>query len=256
MHDISQKEFSHFFLFVGYDTISERLLHGRNEAQAVPGKGDGSHKMQYRKFVQGHKDTRWAKEVLSAVDKVNHNKDLYRQYIPLLEQSNMGALAKICTNVGSSIMPPTRRAHGMQKCIITNIIMDGCIELHRAGRTNDKQQHDNTMYVGQRFQHFLYMLWTVSRIENLVKHYVHEWLLHWKIKCTDQESMQDVIESFTNDSQSFCTQLHAIFGHAVLHVCTSLDTHLSLQRNGVEVAEFRQEAKRHKKLPTRKEGNV
>lgn len=239
MEEVSLDEFSHFFLYVGYDTISERLDNvgtAKNSHATTSGSGSGSSKVLYRKFVHVNKDTQWAQRILAAVDKVNRQREVCKQFIPVMESRNMVMLARICTYVGSSIMPPVRRVHGMQRCVITNILMDGCIEVFKAGGRSAADKHQpggGSMYVGQRFQHFLCMLWVLSRMENIIKHYVHEWLGPHKTKAAGL-SMQQVTRSFSNESKSFCASLYKIFVHAVKHVFCSLSTHLNWQADSVQ----------------------
>lgn len=101
------EEFSQFFLYIAFDAISERC-----NALAL-GQEPGQQEQQqqqppYRKFVQGNKDTPWARDLLASVARVQACKAHYRAMLPMLLSRNMGPLHRVCMDITSSNVPPHR----------------------------------------------------------------------------------------------------------------------------------------------------
>lgn len=111
----SEEEFQKFFLYIGYDTISDRHQSG------VFTTGEKPQHQQYRKFVQSNKDSPWAKDLLSAVASVNRARNQYKTFIPMLVDRNMGAMYRVCNDIVASNTPPHREVQYMERCYITGV---------------------------------------------------------------------------------------------------------------------------------------
>lgn len=123
----SEEEFQKFFLYIGYDTISDR-----HQQQVV--NGEKPQHQQYRKFVQSNKDSPWAKDLLSAVGSVNKARNHYKTFIPMLVDRNMGALYRVCNDIVASNTPPHREIQYMERCYITGVWQDKNIDISKGGR--------------------------------------------------------------------------------------------------------------------------
>ncbi len=273
----SQEEFQKFFLYIGYDTISDR--------SNVQNTGEKTQHQQYRKFVQSNKDSPWAKDLLSAVASVNKSRNQYKVYIPMLMDRNMGALYRVCNDIVASNTPPHREVSYMERCYITGVWQEKNIDISKGGRGNSNNSGSsgsnsngtsplprspsispattplftpaasggagcsplggvdrvssssplpnpppssssgNGVFISPRFKHFAQMLWTLSKIDLIIKNYASDWYNGLGPFAISQ-SRQMITTQFGQDSQVFCGKLYRIFIHAIGHVCRSLHDHI------------------------------
>lgn len=257
----SQEEFQKFFLYIGYDTISDRSTTS----------GDKQHQ-QYRKFVQSNKDSPWAKDLLSAVASVNKSRNQYKTYIPMLMDRNMGALYRVCNDIVASNTPPHKEVSYLERCYITGVWQEKNIDISKSGRGSSNSASNSNatsplpspsptptpspmpspiggamgsgassppptsitpiqsmggsgVYISPRFKHFAQMLWTIAKLDVVIKNYASDWFNSLGVFASNQ-SRQAVTTRFGQDSQVFCGKLYKIFVHAVQHVCSSLHHHI------------------------------
>jgi hypothetical protein len=123
--DITQHEFTQFFLYMGYDIISEKmdLLQGTKE---IP----------YKKFVQNNKEVEWAKELLGCVGKVLSVKNIHKQLMQQLANRNMNALHRVCIDIVSNSLPPHKQSPSFEKCSVTGVLYQHCVDLCKGVRNN------------------------------------------------------------------------------------------------------------------------
>lgn len=83
------------------------------------------------------------------------------------------------------------------------------------------------IYINNQFQHFVHMLWTMSKLELVVKNYTLTWFSQLEGQYhRSTTSKKNVLAKFCEDSAVFQEQLYSIFLHAVSHVTSSLVDHL------------------------------
>lgn len=86
-----------------------------------------------------------------------------------------------------------------------------------------------SLFIAPKFKHFSQMLWTVSKLDLVIKNYTLSWLLAQQQntkKNNNESSKQEMIEKFGEDCIPFAQDLYEIFIHAVSHVCESLHKHM------------------------------
>jgi hypothetical protein len=358
--ELTFAEFSKFFQFHAFDILSERIddLHGQKD-------------MQYKKFIQMHREMPWARDILKCVSKVLIIKNSYKWLMLDLERRNMHNLRLVCTHIVTSNYVPHRVFDGMQKCIITGKWYKQCLDISKTANqgglpshmceestehnkssqdtglctfqdvhykpsssaspsasaasflsglhisspvsssscvtsssgTYDTTPHDkwdgasygkgngatraksqtkrahnssriknthntgrakvgyntgpplseNGIFISCKFQHFVHMLWTVAKLEIVVKNYTLSWFADFLLNNntskdpSQQESPNESVESmracgpggglhvtkkellalFCSESVPFQERLYTIFLHAVSHVHLSLTEYIN-----------------------------
>ena len=85
------------------------------------------------------------------------------------------------------------------------------------------------VFISPKFQHFAHMLWTVAKIDCVIKNYTSAWLQQQSKRTRLQlppVTKQALTVQFTAECKDFCDSVCNIFLHAVCHVCTSLYRHM------------------------------
>ena len=82
------------------------------------------------------------------------------------------------------------------------------------------------VYISPRFKHFAQMLWTVAKVDIVIKNYTLAWFQSQGITADSTVSRQTITEKFSKDCSAFCDDLYAVFVHAAQHVYKSLHDHM------------------------------
>jgi hypothetical protein len=86
------------------------------------------------------------------------------------------------------------------------------------------------MFVSSRFQHFVHMLWTMAKLDMVIKNYTLTWFATFLVQQQSQNvkmiTKKSILAQFCEDSLDFQEKLHTIFLHAVSHVHLSLTEYL------------------------------
>ena len=235
---------------------------------------------QYRRFVQNNRDLPWAKELLQAVSKVHNAKNHYKTFFPMMCNRNMYGLHKICMDIINNNSPPHREVHGFHPCAMTGVWHNKCIDISRGNRSTaaaaqwstgvqpegnphkknvaaqDEKAGEKTqsapttavsvpggVYISPKFKHFAQMLWTLAKLDVIVKNYVSAWLQSRHSSGTSQvakrcqrpgkyqlrngDTKQLLISQFSSECLVFKDNLYKIFVHALEHVSNSLWSHIN-----------------------------
>jgi hypothetical protein len=232
------EEFRMFFLYIGYDIISEKGCCGVEQQQ----------QQAYKKFVNNNKEVEWAQQLLQAVSCVQNAKNHYKTLLPMLLSRNMTSLHRVCTDITSSNVVPHKEVHGFERCCITGIWHERCIDVSKGSRSvttlkslsiqqqsaeddavsSDKSSRTTIngggcIFISPKFLHFSQMLWTMAKIDVVIKNYTIMWL---QAHANGATSMQQITCKFDEMSQDFVENLYKVFIHAVEHVCDSLVSHM------------------------------
>lgn len=222
------EQFERYFLYIGYDVINEKVMQQQPDGDGGDGGGKG---MQYKRFVQSNKNTDWAREIIDSVSSVQASRNHYKSLLPMLLNRNMTSLHGVCMDVIACTSPPHREVHGVERCRITGVLHERCIDVSRGGRSSAPPAEDasggtrvaSSSYISPRFKHFVQMLWTISKLDTIIKNYTIWWL---GARFSHGESRQSITTRFGNESVDFCSKLYRIFSHGVEHVCGSLVDHM------------------------------
>lgn len=94
---------------------------------------------------------------------------------------------------------------------------------------------ETSIFVAGHFEHFVHMLWTMSKLDLIVKNYTLSWFFakQHQEECSSSGSQSSLLQSkkvllstFCKESSTFQEQLYMIFLHAVDHVTLSLNNYL------------------------------
>jgi hypothetical protein len=190
----------------------------------------------------------WAQQLLQAVSCVQNAKNHYKTLLPMLLSRNMTSLHRVCTDITSSNVVPHKEVHGFEKCCITGIWHERCIDVSKGSRSvttlkslsiqqqnvdDDAISSDKSsratgggagcIFISPKFLHFSQMLWTMAKIDVVIKNYTIMWL---QTHSNGATSMQQITSKFDETSQDFVENLYKVFIHAVEHVCDSLVSHM------------------------------
>lgn len=103
------------------------------------------------------------------------------------------------------------------------------------GGGHGNMQQQNKMFISNHFQHFVHMLWTMSKLDIIIKNFTLSWfsttskkvnLKKMNNKSKGTVSKSNLLSRFCKESSMFQEHLYKIFLHAVDHVTLSLSDHL------------------------------
>lgn len=196
---ISLEEFQDYLLCKAFDVIS----------------GDGSYKRYV--FQCAENEEGWAVRIHMSVSRVTQ---MIRDVHTIVERVRgiASPLARVCTEVVTSMHAPVRTVSSLSACCLTDTQSKGCIDVSRATKT------DTPVTVHAKFQYFVLMLYFVHRLEHVIRSMTKSWLAQQE---TDL-SMEDLTQRFSGQ-RDFIARMHASFvaGHA--HVVASLQHFLCHQ---------------------------
>ncbi len=196
MGDISLTEFEDYVLCKAYDVIS----------------GDGSYKRYV--FQCAENEEEWAVRIHTSV---SHVTQVIRDLHTLVERirGTTTALAKVCTEVVTSMHAPVRTVPTLSACCLTDTQSRFCIDVSRATKT------DSPVMVHSKFQYFILMLYYAHRLEHVIRSMTKSWL-------TQQESdlsMTELTERFASQKE-LLEGMYRAFTTGCAHVTSSLQNFL------------------------------
>lgn len=188
----TRAEFEDYLLCKAYDVIS----------------GDASYKRYV--FQCAENEEPWAVRLHASVSRVT---GVVRELHALVERVRGMAspLARVCTEVVTSMHAPVRVVSGLSACCLTDTQSKGCVDVSRATKT------DSPVTVHPKFHYFVLMLYYVHRLEHVIRSMTKSWLAQQP----PDLAIADLTRSFAAQ-RDLIAQMHAAFvaGHA--HVTASL----------------------------------
>lgn len=217
-----------------------------------------------------------SRSILESVNAVQTAKNHYKTLMPMLINRNMTSLHRVCLDIASNNSPPHKEVHGLERCYITGVWHEKCIDVTKGNRstttptstpamspstptsgvptssvptsggypTSGYPPHSPTVsccwspagtvgvtggsmggvFISPRFRHFAQMLWTIAKVDMVIKNYTLAWFQSNNVGVMG--SRQDITYRFDNEYGPFCESLYKIFIHAIHHVCNSLYCHM------------------------------
>jgi hypothetical protein len=197
--NVSLPEFEDYLLCKAFDVIS----------------GDGSYKRYV--FQCAENEEAWAVRTHASVSRMTQ---LIRELHAIVERIRgiASPLARVCTEVVTSMHAPVRVVPGLSACCLTDTQSKGCIDVSRATKT------DTPVTVHAKFQYFVLMLYYAHRFEHVIRSMTKSWLAQQEADL----SMEQLTTRFA-EQKDLVARMHAAFvaGHA--HVVASLQNFLCHQ---------------------------
>lgn len=140
-----------------------------------------------------------------------------------------GALGRVCREVVTSMHVPQvdrlasfaqddtdthtqRRAASLQRCVLTGLHSARCLDVSRAWKT------ERPLYVHERFEYFVVMLYYVHRLEHVVRSAAKTWLA----ERDDGGSLDDLARAWGGETALF-RDMWRRFAEGHAHVKASLE---------------------------------
>ena len=192
---ISAEEFEQYTLCKAYDVIS----------------GDGSYKRYV--FQCAENEEPWAIQLHASVSRVS---GVVRDVHQLVDRVRATAspLARVCTEVVTSMHAPVRLVGGLSACCLTDIQSKGCVDVSRATKS------DNPTTVHSKFRYFVLMLYYVHRLEHVVRSMTKAWLTLQEAETPDA-TMAELTARFAAQRE-LIGAMHRAFVDGCAHVTASL----------------------------------
>jgi hypothetical protein len=193
---ITPTEFEDYLLCKSFDVIS----------------GDGSYKRYV--FQCAENEEPWALRIHASVSRVTQSiRDLHT----LVERvrGTASPLARVCTEVVTSMHAPVRVVPGLSACCLTDTQSKGCIDVSRATKT------DAPVTVHSKFHYFVLMLYYVHRLEHVIRSMTKSWLAQQQDEA-DRLSMAQLTARFA-EQRALVSDMHAAFVTGLSHVTESLE---------------------------------
>lgn len=171
--------------------------------------GNGS----YRKYVNSVKERgeSWATDVLQHVSAVSAAVKYIQTLVGDLQNAyNRRGLYQLCQAVIENNTPPIDQATVIAECIVSGKDKCHCIVLRCKGRGA------SSITVQGRFSHFILMLWTVFKMDLVIKTTTRDFID--SLDNSDDMSMKQLCDMYSAQDDRLP---HSIF-HAVQHVTNSL----------------------------------
>lgn len=169
----------------------------------------------YRKYVNISKDKgdQWAKTMLNSIATVNSSTKIVQALVADLQSSNKTGLYTLCQTVIENNTPPIDQSTVISECSVSGKQKCQCIVLKCKGRGAP------CIMVQSRFGHFVLMLWTVFKMDLVIKTLTRDFLE--KVENVDDVSMGELCDQFLKETTNITKLSNAIL-HAIDHVRLSL----------------------------------
>lgn len=171
--------------------------------------GNGS----YRKFVNSMRDKSesWAVELLGHVQAVLGAVKYIQSLVADLQGAyNRRGLFQLCQAVIENNTPPIDQATVIAECVVSGKDKCHCIVLRSKGRGA------SAITVQGRFSHFILMLWTVFKMDLVIKTMTRDFID--SLECGETLSMKALCDLYSKQD----TRLASSIFHALDHVTNSL----------------------------------
>jgi hypothetical protein len=122
---------------------------------------------------------------------------------------------RLCKDVMACAQPPIKVLTGANKCCITGIHAEHCIDLTRAGKNSVG------VFVHPRFWHFFVLLWFCSKLEYVIRACTKQWLDSQDIQ-PDPGSFTTLCEDYAVQNLEFCERLFQLFEKGFEYTTRSL----------------------------------
>ena len=192
--DISIKDIEGYVRFKAFDVI-----------------GNGA----YRRYVNlcKEKDEEWAVTVHKCVNDVNGVVKTIQTYVNDLQESNQVGLFTLCQTVMENNTPPIDQTTVIAECCVSGKPKCQCIVLKCKGRGAP------SITVQSRFGHFVLMLWTVFKMDLVIKTVTRDFID--STEDVQNVSMKELCNLFDTKGEMVQRLAQAIL-HALEHVKSSL----------------------------------
>ena len=173
--------------------------------------GNGS----YRKYVNSCRERgeSWAVRMQESVVQANSATKVIQQLVSDLQKANKTGLYLLCQTIIENNTPPIDQNTVISECSVSGKAKSQCIVLKCKGRGAP------SITVQSRFGHFVLMLWTVFKMDLVIKTLTRDFID--KLGDADQHTMADLCEKFVTNNESITRLSHAML-HAIQHVKMSL----------------------------------
>ena len=173
--------------------------------------GNGS----YRKYVNScrEKGESWAVRMQESVMQASSATKMIQQLVSDLQKANKTGLYLLCQTIIENNTPPIDQNTVISECSVSGKAKSQCIVLKCKGRGAP------SITVQSRFGHFVLMLWTVFKMDLVIKTLTRDFID--KLGDADEYTMADLCEKFVTNNESITRLSHAML-HAIQHVKMSL----------------------------------
>eukprot|EP00961_Rhodomonas_salina_P095330 1282502-Rhodomonas_salina.1 len=170
----------------------------------------------YRKHLLACKDVgqKWAVDMNSSVVRVNAASKAIQVLINDLQQNKKTGLYTLCQTVVENNSPPIEQSTVMAECCVSGKQKCQCIVLKCKGRGAP------CITVQSRFGHFILMLWTVFKMDLVIKSISKEFVEN--LKENEKQTMRQICDNIVKKNCEDIEKLSTALLHAMEHVHRSL----------------------------------
>lgn len=158
---------------------------------------------------------KWAIQMYNGQNAIQNSiRDIFA-LVAQLNTPQSQTVQKVCKDVMSCAQPPVKVLTGYNKCHLTGVSVEHCIDLTRVGK-NPKE-----VFVHPRFRHFFMLLWYCAKVEYVIRACTKQWLDSQEHLPTP-ENYTHICEEYSNKMHDFTEQLHKLFLKGVEYITYSL----------------------------------
>lgn len=159
---------------------------------------------------------RWAVLMYSRqVTVQNQVKEIF-SLVSQLTSPMSATIQKVCKDVMSCAQPPIRVLTGRNKCCISGVSTEHCVDLTRVGK-NSKE-----VLVHPRFWHFFVLLWFCAKLEYVIRACTKQWLEVNDV-APKPENFTILCEEFSQQNSELVERLYQLFVKAIQYISQSLN---------------------------------
>lgn len=129
-------------------------------------------------------------------------------------------IQRICRDVMACAQPPIKVLMGRNRCSLTGIYTDHCVDLTRTGKNSDG------VYVHPRFWHFFVFLWYCAKLEYVIRACTKQWLQTLHGVDSTPACVTEVCEEYVSQNNEFNERLFRLLERGVDYTSLSLTLYL------------------------------
>eukprot|EP00961_Rhodomonas_salina_P254100 3434172-Rhodomonas_salina.1 len=150
----------------------------------------------YRRYVNAckEKDEPWAVDISRCVLDVGSAVRTIQTYVADLQDSKKSGLHVLCNTVMENNTPPIDQTTVIAECCVSKKPKCQCIVLKCKGRGAP------SITVQSRFGHFVLMLWTVFKMDVVIKTVTRDFID--SVQDSDDASMKSLCDQFNDNSEN------------------------------------------------------
>jgi len=158
---------------------------------------------------------KWAIQMYTLMFSVQNRLKELSSLVSKLNSPHTLHIQKICKDVMSCAQPPIKILTGTNKCSLTGVQAEHCIDLTRLGK-NSKE-----VFVHPRFWHFFVLLWFCAKIEYVIRSCTKQWLENQR-QPKESSHYARLCDDYTEQNSELHERLHRLFVKGVDYITNTL----------------------------------